>query len=327
MRKHGMAGTKHAVLALLFGGLLISIGWAQETAPAGKSAAAAEPAAASGTEKVILKVGANQVTEADFNFVLGGLSPQIQQAVAAEGRRSLGEQYAMMILLSQQAITHQLDSSAAFRRWLALQRIQWLAEAEVNYVESQVKIGPEEVSEYYAANPDSFEEVQVHQVVVRKKPAGASPETPGLSPSEAKTRAEAIHAALAGGKDIKAVAEEFHKSNEVFVGTEPRTFRRGQLTGDLQAAVFQLKDGELSQPLDNEQAFIILRRLGSHRLELEDVAQEIEDLLRSQRVQSTLAEMKSKATVWMDEEFFAAPAQPAAPPAQAPQAGPPPAEQ
>ena len=40
-----------------------------------------------------------------------------------------------------------------------------------------------------------------------------------------------------------------------------------------------------------------------------------------------MAEMKSKATVWMDEEFFAAPAQPAAPPAQAPQAGPPPAEQ
>ncbi len=321
MRKHGMAGARHAGLALVSLSLLISLGGTQETAPAGKSPAA------SGTEKVILKVGTDQVTEADFNYVLGGLSPQIQQAVAAQGRRSLGEQYALMILLSQQAITHQLDSSAAFRRWLALQRIQWLAEAEVDYLEGQVKITREEVSEYYAANPDSFEEVQVYQVVVRKKAAGASPETPGLSPSEAKTRAGAIHAALAGGKDIKAVAEEFHKSEEVFVGTEPRTFRRGQLAGDLESVVFQLKDGELSQPVDSEQAIILFHRLGSRRLKLADVTQEIEDLLRSQRVQSKLAEMKSKATVWMDEEFFAAPVQPATPPAEAPQAEPPPAQQ
>jgi parvulin-like peptidyl-prolyl isomerase len=319
---------KRTVLTFLLMGLMMSAGQAQQADPAAQPAGAtAKPSAPSASEKVILKVGADQVTEADFDFVVGGLSPQIQQALASEGRRPIGEQYALMLLLSQQAVAHQLDSSADFRRRLALQRVQWLAEAEVVRIESQLKITPEEISAYYSANAASFDEAQIRQVVVRKKPGGASPGTSGLSPQDAKARAEAIHAAVAGGKDFKTVAEEFQKPDEVFVSTEPRAIRRGQLPSELDTAVFQLKDGELSHPLENEQAFVLVQKVGTRRLEIKDVSQEIEGLLRRQRVQASLGDLRSKASVWMDEEFFAAPAQPASPPAQGPPAGPPPTQQ
>jgi len=309
MGKPELAGMKSAIPALLLVGLVSLGGLAQETAPADKSAApVAKPAAGEESGKVVLKAGTESVTAEDFNFVVGSLSPQIQQALASQGRRQLGEEYALLLLLSQQAVTHKLDSAGDFRRRLAWQRIQWLAEAEVESIQSQVQISPEEISAYYAANPGAFEEAQIRQVVVRKKHDGTPQDAPGLSSQEAKARAEAIRAALMGGKDFKAVAGEFEKPNEVLVGTEPRSIRRSLLPAELDTAVFQLKDGEFSLPLENEQAFVLVQKLGSRRLELKDVEKEIEDLLRRQKVQSSLSDLRKKGTIWMDEEFFASPA-------------------
>ena len=309
MGKLGWAGMRYTVLALLLGGLVISNGLTQEAVPAGESAGpVAEPAAGKDSGKVILTAGTDSVTEGDFEFVMHTLSPQIQQSLSSQGRRPLGEEYAMMLLLSQQAVTHKLDSTEDFRRRMAWQRMQWLAEAEVENIQNQTKISPEEINAYYAAAPEKFEEAQIRQVVVRKKRDGAPQGTPGLPAQEAKARAEAIRAALAGGKDFKAVAGEFEKPNEVLVGTDPRTIRRGLLPAELDTAVFQLKDGELSQPLENEQAFILIQKLGSRRLELKDVEKEIGDVLLRQKVQTSLADLRKQASVWMDEEFFAPPA-------------------
>ncbi|MBI1983381.1 MAG: peptidyl-prolyl cis-trans isomerase [Acidobacteria bacterium] len=328
METIGLAVAKRSILTLLVGGLMIAPGQAQQAAAGEPSAATSAKAPASAaSEKIVLKAGADQVTEEDFNFVVGNLPQQVQQALATQGRRPIGEEYALMLLLSQQAVAHQLDSSAELRRRLAFQRIQWLAEAEVEYIESHVEITSQEITAHYAANPTSFDETQIRQVVVRKKPQGAAEGTPGLSSQDAKARAEAIRAALAGGKDFKAVTEEFQKPNEVFVGVEPRPIRRGQLPPELDAAVFQLKDGELSQPLDNAQAFIIVQKLGTRRLEVKDVTEEIEGQLRRQKVEASLADLRSKAAVWMDEEYFAAPAPSVAPANQAPPPSSPPTQE
>ena len=320
MGKLGLAGIKHTILALLLGGLVILNGMAQEATPTSNSGtAAAEPAAGKESGKVVLKAGTESVTEEDFNFVVESLPQRVQQTVASQGRRPIGEEYAMLLLLSQQAVAHKFDTTEDFRRRLAWQRIQWLAEAEVESIQSQVKISPEEITAYFTANPETFEEVQIRQVVVRKRPDGAPQNAPGIPSQEAKARVEAIRAALAGGKDFKTVAGEFEKPNEVLVGADPRPVRRGVLPAEWDTAVFQLKDGELSQPLENEQAFILIQKLGSRRPELKDVEQEIEDLLRRQKVQSSLADLRKKEPVWMDEEFFAPPAPADTTPTQTPQ--------
>jgi len=317
MQSGTWSGTKQTLIFLLLTGLLAPAGYAQKRAqpkPAAGSAATKQTPPPPG-EKVVLRVGTDQVTEADFNYLVENLGPQFKQAIATQGRRPIGEQYAMMLLLAQQAVSHKFDSSPEFRRKMAMQRIQWLAEAEVKQLESQVKLAPEEVSQYYSAHPSEFEEAQVQQIVVRKKTEGTAPGTPGLSPQEAKTRAESIRAALTAGKDIKAVAQEFQNANEVLVGTEPRTLRRGQLPAEMDRALFQVKDGELTEPLDAGQAVIVFRMVGRRSPELKEVTQEVENILRQQRVQAMLADMRQKASIWMDEAFFATP--PGSPPVPA----------
>jgi peptidyl-prolyl cis-trans isomerase C len=304
---------------------------AQPKAPAPPAAAqkknsnppAAEPAAPS-ADKVVLKVGNEQVTQADLDFVISRLSPQVQQAITQQGRRPIGDQYALMIVLSQQAVAHHLDSSPEVRRQLAFQRMQTLAQAEYEALMQETSVTPEEISQYYTGHPEEFDEAQIRQVVIRKKAQDAKEGTPGLSEQAARTRAEEIRKALTAGGDIAKVVTEFSVPNEVSIDSEPRAVRHGQLPENLDKAAFQMKEGELSELVDTPQAIAFLQTLGHHRPELKAVSSEIEQKIRQEKVEATVTELRSKTSVWMDDQYFAAPSpSTAAPTSQAPSNNPP----
>jgi parvulin-like peptidyl-prolyl isomerase len=268
-------------------------------------------------EKVVLKVGNEQVSQGDLDFVISRLSPEIKKAIAQQGKRPIGEQYALMLVLSGMAVNHRLDSSPDVRRQIELQRLQMLAQAEYESIVDQTKVNPEEVSQYYSAHPEEFDQAQVRQVVIRKKLDGAKEGTPGLLAPEAKAKAEEIRKAFAADGDAAKVAQDFSLPNVVQIDSQPRTFRRGQLPADLDKAAFQLKEGEVSGPFETPQALVLVQVVGRRHLELKDVSTEIESRLREQKVQASIAELRGKASVWIDEEYFAAP--PSTPATQAPQ--------
>lgn len=275
---------------------------AQQATPA-QGADTAKQEGSSGA-KVVLKVGGEEVTESDFNFVVEAMGPELKEAIKSQGRRPLGEQYATMVVLSQHAAAQKLDASPEFRRRLALQRLQWLAEAAVEQLEGRLTVTPEEVSKYYSSNPLEFEEFQVRQVVVRKRPEGSTTETSGLPPADARARAEEIRKALAEGKDWKTLAGEYQGSQSVFVVADPRAVRRGQFPEELNRVIFGLKDGDLSLPVETPQAFIVFQAAGRRLLTLEDASEEIETGMRRFKVQQEINELRGKAAIWMDEEFF-----------------------
>lgn len=270
-------------------------------------------------DKVVLKVGNEQVTQAEFEALIGTLNPQMQQSVATQGHRSIGEQYALLFVLSQQALSEHLEVSPEVQRRLALQRLQLLANTEYASLTRRAQPKPEEISQYYSTHAAEFEEVQARKVFIRKKPEGAKEGTPGLDPPEAKARAEAIRKALASGTDAKKVGEEFKGSRDVVIDAEPRAVRRGQWPAATEKAAFTLKDGELSEPEDTPQSISFIQVVKHRSRELKEVTQQIERKLQQQKMEAALDELKKKAAIWMDEEYFKPP-QPAAagaPPATA----------
>jgi parvulin-like peptidyl-prolyl isomerase len=273
----------------------------------------------------VLKVGSEQVSQAGLDFVISRLSPEIRQAIARQGKRPIGEQYALMLVLSGMAVSRRLDSSPDIRRQIDLQRLQLLAQAAYESIVGQTKVSPEEVSQYYSAHPDEFDQAQVRQVVIRKRPDGAKESTPGLLAQEAKAKAEEIRKAFAAGGDAAKATQDLSIPNVVQIDVEPRTIRRGQLPPDLDKAAFQLKDGEISDPFETPQALVLVQVAGRRHLELKEASTEIENRLREQKVQAAIDELRSKTSVWMDEEYFAAPpATPAMQPPQTPAVTPPP---
>jgi len=343
---------KLATLSLVFSGFLASANAQQATAPkqpasspakpakpaatpaakkaatsstASRKAAATAPAKTSAEpgDKVVLKVGDQQITQGDLEYLVSKLNPDARQALARQGRRPLGEQYALMLMLSEHAKGHHAETTVDFRRQVELYKLQTLAQSEYEAISSQALLTPEDIKQYYSSHSAEFEEAQVRQVVIRKKADDAAADVPGLTAADAKTRAEEIRKALAAGGDASKVVQEFSKPNVVLIEAQPRAVRRGQLLADLDKAAFQLKDGEVSEPLETPQALVLLQKVARRQPELQDVTKEIEDKLRQEKVEATLAELRSKMSVWMDDAYFAPPpATPSTPEAAKPEDNP-----
>ncbi len=256
------------------------------------------------SEKVVLKVGAAKVTKAEMDYIVNNLSPQARQAIAEHGLSTLGDEYSVMLLLSQKAVSNHLDASPDFRRQLALKKNQMLAAEEYRNLESQAKVSPDEISAFYNAHKSDFEEATIRKLVVRKKAADAKPDDPGLTPADAKARLDSIQKAITAGTDISDVAKKFDIPNVVAIDPEPTTVPRGRLLPALDKAAFELPINQFSEPVETSNAMVELQVLSRQQAALKDVTPAIENELRQEKVKVALDDMKAKANIWMDPNYF-----------------------
>src|ERR1019366_7850713 len=138
--------------------VLIAAAYAQQpstpTSSTSSAASTAAPAksALPPSERVVLKVGNVQVTQAEFESLVSIL--EAQQGPADLSRQAIGENYASLLMLAQQAVAHHLDSTPDVIRQLALDRNQILSNAEFASLKAQAKPTAEEISAYYSAHLD-----------------------------------------------------------------------------------------------------------------------------------------------------------------------------
>ena len=110
-------------LVVLFSlvGLFETTNYAQQATPtprangAASSASDRDPKTASvPKDKVVIKVGSQQVTAADFDFLFQTLNAQDQKTLATQGKQPLADQYILTLVLEQQALRDHLDATADF---------------------------------------------------------------------------------------------------------------------------------------------------------------------------------------------------------------------
>jgi len=296
----------------LFAALLVGVVYGQAAAgqaPAGTTPGSAPAAQASSPDKVVLKVGDASVTAGEIEKAIQGLPPQAQRSLAGQGqgRKPIGDEYVMMLVLSQQALAHHLDSTPAFKELLALSRLKILASQEYQQILQEAVVAPEEVSKYYAAHQSDFEEAQVLQVAVRKKPEGAKEGTPGFTPEEAKARVEEIRKTFIAGDDPKQIADKYRVENLVRVDTQPYPVHRGSQPANMAKAAFELKPGEVSEVFDLGQVLAFVKLVSRRTPDIKEFSSRIENTLRQQKISTALEALKKNANVWMDDAYFAAP--------------------
>lgn len=332
MGQIGVRRISQGLIAFLLSGLISGVAWAQAPkTPAAAPTHAASPASAAGTpsapaaqaseapNKVVLKVGDQQFTKADIDNLIEHLDPRTQSAIAARGKKPLGDQYAMIVILSQRAHALHLDERPDFIARLAFQKQQMEAQAAYEEINQEAKVEPADIQKYYDDHTASFDQITMRQVVVRVKPAtppsaaGTPPlaNSPGLSSAEAKARAEAIRKEILSGTDIKKVMDDFKSPGEVIIEGETRTIRRGSMRPDMEKVAFALKDGEISDPLELPGAYVLIQVTGRSHLDLKTATPDIEKILRPQKIEAAMAEVKKSTPVWMDDQYFSNP--PAAP--------------
>lgn len=307
---------KHQCACRLFllGAALIALAvpavWAQGSNPPAPAEQKPQPARPQLTpnvppDKVVMKVGEKQITAGDFQAILQTLPPQVQRAAMMQGLKDVGDQYAKLVAIAEKASADGVDQKPDVKVKLELQRMQLLAQGEYQKINEDIKITPDDVNQYYKDHVKDFEQVEIRQVSIRKKPANAKADAPGLPEADAKAKAEAIRAALASGEDAVKVRDQFKMDNVVFFDPSPRPVRHGQLAGAMDQAAWSLKDGEVSEIQDNPVNFYFLQVVKHDTPPLADVSKEIEGKIKEQKSQAALDSVESGAKIWLDPIYFA----------------------
>lgn len=308
-----LIGARVAV-CLLLTGILADVSYAQEALSRGSATSSGVPTAAPvkkespATERVILKVGNVRVTQAEFEsgfFNVGteGDFEAEKELPAHPDRQTLGDNYASVLMLSQKAVADHLDSTPAVSRELAMDRLQILSNAEYASLMRQAEPTPEEISTFYNAHPSDYDEVQIRRLFIWKQHEGSKGR--GLSPQDAKARADKIHQDFAAGTDPKKLSAELSSSGDGLLDAEPLTFPRGELRGQMEKVAFALKEGEWSEVQDTPESLIFVQLVKHGRQQLEEVSSLIEQRLQGQKMQTMLDDLKNKAGIWMDKQYFA----------------------
>ncbi len=241
------------------------------------------------------------MTQADFETMVSDL--EAQQGPADLSRRAIGDNFAQLLMLSQQATANGLATSPEVLRQLALDRTQILSNAEFARLKAQAKPTPEEIQSYYSAHLADYDVVEVRRVFIWKK-SEATKDGRGVSPEEAKALAAAIRQAYDSGSDPKKV---MGNAQDVVLDAAPIAFQRGELPPQMEKVAFALKEGEWGELGDTPESLVLLQLTKRSRRELAEVSPSIEKKLLAQKLRAELEDLKKKTGIWMDEQYFAAP--------------------
>jgi len=254
----------------------------------------------------VLKVGDVQVTEAEFESRIAVIEPQAdpdKDSATGKERRKLGDDYASVLMLSQQAVANHLDSSLEVSRQLAIARMQVLSDAEFESLMRQATPSSEEVSQYYSAHLPDYDEVQIRRLFIWKQ-RDNSKTAPVLSSQAARASADQIRKEYASGTNVKKLSEDIRRSGEGMLDPEPLTFPRGELPPQLEKVAFTLKEGEWSEVEDTPARLLLIQLVKRDRQQLGQMSERIEKNLQGEKMQALLDDLKKKAGIWMDEQYF-----------------------
>ena len=321
-----------AVFFVLLTCILASVGYTQEsktptsTTSSTSSAAAATKKAASATDRVILKVGDAKVTQAEFEsgfFNVGkeGDFEAEKENLSEQDRKSLGENYALVLMLSKKAVAEHLDLTPEVSRELAMDRLQTLSNAEYDSLMEQSKPSVEQTSKYYSAHVSDYDQVLIRRLFIWKQHPGSNGR--GVNPPGARARADKICQDLAAGMDPRKVSDDLNNSGDGLLDAQPISFVRGVLKPQMEKVAFALQEGGWADVEDTPESLILVQLVKHSHRQLGEVSVLIGKKLQGQKMRKTMENLKEKAGIWMDKEYFAT-AEAPAPGAQPPVSSPPP---
>lgn len=183
-------------------------------------------------------------------------------------------------------------------------------------VGGRINIGPDEVKAYYDAHQTEFvrpEEVALSEIFLT---------TDGMSPEEIEAterRADDLHNRVVKGEDFSQLATRYSEGSTAKQGGDLGTYERGQLDKTLDAAVFKMDKGQITDVIQTKTGFEILKVENHYQAGLQPmnkVENEIMNKLYMQKMQPTmrdyLAQLRQESYVMVKPGYLDSAAVPGA---------------
>jgi peptidyl-prolyl cis-trans isomerase SurA len=177
-------------------------------------------------------------------------------------------------------------------------------------VGGHITVASQDIQQYYdqhKAEMERPEQVRLSEILVSTQNAAAVktekgetalPETPSPEVvAAAQAKADKIYQSLQKGAKFDDVAKQSSNGPTAAVGGDLEYFKRGTLSKDLEARVFDMKPGEFTEPIRTNQGFVILK-VTEHQTSgipaLKDVESQIQEQLYMTKMQPALREYLTK---------------------------------
>ena len=266
--------------------------------------------------KVILTVGGEKVTAAQYDELVNSLPDQYQQFARGTGKRQFAENIIQLKLLSKEAEGRKLDQTSKVQSQLAFQRQNILAQVMFQEIQNTIKVDDAAVKKYYDEHKNEYESLKGAHILIRV--AGAPmPATEGkkeLTEDEALVKVKDIQKRLAAGEKFEDIAKkESDDAQSGAQGGDLGEFKRGMMVPPFEQAAFALEVGKISEPVRTPFGFHLIRVDAKTSKTLAEAKPEIEKKLRPELAKKMIDDMRTAAMVTMDDSYFG-PVAPAMPP-------------
>ncbi len=236
-----------------------------------------------------------------------------KQALAAKSPETLIQEIAFMRKLAGMAEQEKLDQQSPAREQLAFNRLLFLTQIKAGDAMNQVLVDPKEVLNYYNANKNKYKQVKVNALYIA---FGEASQSGGgkkvLSEEAAKAKAVQLLAQLRGGADFAKLAQEY--SDDETSKAKDGYFATLNPTDNIPDAfrvVFQLNQGEITEPVRQENGYYLLRAEVVTVKPLSQVNEQILSDLKQQHFKEWMDKVHNDTKVQYTNPAFQPKSQPA----------------
>jgi peptidyl-prolyl cis-trans isomerase C len=238
------------------------------------------------------------MTMGEFKRIYAVLPAENQQT-ALQNRAEFLRQWAMMRRLARDAEAEKLDQLSPSKEALEYYRLVILSQARMNQAATQTLVLPSEVAKFYEANLNRYKQVRLKAIYV-----GFGGQK--LTESGAKLKASQIAAQARAGADfVKLVRAHSDDATSRDKEGDFATLRISDSIPDaVREAAFQLKEGEVSEPIRQPNGFYIFRAEKIEVRPLPEVRDEIFNELKQRTYGEWLQKANKEATVVFNNPAF-----------------------
>jgi parvulin-like peptidyl-prolyl isomerase len=299
---------------LVLSGLALAVANAQQPgapqpkpATAGTAPATAAPESILPADTVVLTIGDQKMTRAQFEELLSALAQNGRPAATPAARRQVAEQFGELETLAQEARKRKMDQSPATKQMMAIQADNFLASALARQVSDDVKLSDTDVQAYYNLHKSEYEEAQASHILIRYKGSQVplKPNQKDLTDEEALAKAQDIRKKLQAGGDFAALAKaESDDAGSGANGGSLGKFTHGQMVAAFDQAAFTLPVGQLSEPVKTQFGYHIIKVESRTAKTFEEAKPDIEKQIKPKLTQEALDKIKHQTPVTLNDSYF-----------------------
>ncbi|MBL0087885.1 MAG: peptidylprolyl isomerase [Ideonella sp.] len=210
----------------------------------------------------IIEAAGQSITKGEFELML---AEDVRLARAKSDpavMKALGQEMGRAFALEAEARKRKLDQSAAVQLRIRNYTTQLLANQLLLNLRRGYLKDEAALAAHYEKTKDAWAQPRVRQILVRMKGSEVALRKgkPDLSLDQAKAKATALVAKLAGGADFAALAKaDSDDLGTIASGGDMGFVNRGSTDGSFEGAAFSLPVGKVSDPIQTRFGFHIIR--------------------------------------------------------------------